>query len=82
MQAPPIVDQPPKFSNLPNTSPTEALGARAQSGMITTKTPMRNMTRITPSKKGRCLVAKTLKETANAPTAMVIRVPCLGEREP
>jgi hypothetical protein len=79
IQAPPIVDQPPKFSNLPNTSPTEALGASTQSGIIMTKKPMMNMTRMITSKTGKCLVAKTLKEMAKAPTAMVISVPCLGE---
>ena len=69
--------QPSQFSNLPNTSPTEALGARTQSGMIMTKKPIRNMTRTTPSKSGRCLAAKALKEIAKAPTAMVMRVPYL-----
>lgn len=77
MQAPPIDAQPPQFSNLPKTSLTEALGAKTQSGMMMTKKPMRNIMRMRPSKRGRCLAAKALKEIAKAPTAMVMSVPCL-----
>jgi hypothetical protein len=72
-----ITYQPPQFSNLPNTSPTEARGARTQSGIMMTKKPIRNMTRIMPSNSGRCLAAKALNEIAKAPTAMVMSVPCL-----
>lgn len=37
--AAPMVDQPPKFSNVPNTSLAGALGARTQSGMMMQKKP-------------------------------------------
>jgi hypothetical protein len=76
-QAAPVVAQPPKFSKLLKTSAEEALGASTQRGMQITKKPTTNATKITPSNRGKCLAPNELKQIANTPTAMVIRVVCL-----
>jgi len=78
IQAAPVVDQPPKFEKLPNTSLAVAFGARIQRGITMAKNPKMKKERIRPSNSGSLFAPKALKETANTPTAMVISVPCLA----
>lgn len=77
MQAAAVVDQSPPLENDVQTSAEDALGARTQSGMQTAKNPRMLKKRIAPSKRGRYLAVKMLKQALKSAKAIVRRVPCL-----
>ena len=74
--AAPMEDQPPKFSNVPNTSLAGAFGARTQSGIIMQKKPKMCTIRTMPSRTGRCLAPYVFMRVPMTPIPIIRRDWC------